>query len=137
MSDCPLEVGARRQSVTASVHILLVDDDPTWRRFVRSILTEDTRLEVIAEGSDGVEAVQRAEESKPDLILLDINRPGLNGIDAARRIRKVSPKSRIIFVTENPSLYVLRDALAVGGHAFVIKSRAIEELLPTIDSVLR
>ncbi len=120
-----------------SIRILLVDDDSTWRRFERSILAEDARLEVIAEACDGLEGVQKAEQVQPDLILLDIGLPALNGIDAARRIRQVSPKSKIVFVTSNPSLYALRDALAVGGHAFVIKSRASEELLSTIDSVIR
>jgi len=90
---------------------------------------------VIGEVSDGLEAVQQAEELQPDLILHDIALPILNGIEAARRIRKVSPASRILFVSENRSTDA-EEALRAGGLGYVVKSDAEKDLLPGIDAAL-
>src|SRR4030095_8425698 len=86
---------------------------------------------------DGAEAVQQAQELQPDLILLDIGLPTLNGIEAARRIRKVSPTSKILFVTENRSTDIVEEALSTGASGYVVKSNAGSELLPAIEAVLR
>ena len=87
--------------------------------------------------SDGPEAVQRAEELKPDLILLDIGLPKLNGIEAARRIRQVSPNSKIAFLSADNSSDTVQVALGTGADGFIHKARAQSELLPAIDAILR
>lgn len=93
--------------------------------------------QVICEESDGLEAVQRAGELRPDLILLDIGLPKLNGIEAARRIRQLSPNSKIIFLTQETSLDVVQGALSTGAQGYVYKADAQSHLLPAIDSSLR
>src|SRR5215469_15462778 len=85
---------------TVSTRILVVDDYEPWHAFVSNALKKQPQLEIVAQACDGLEAVQRAEQLKPDLILLDIGLPMLNGIEAARRIREVSPTSKILFVSE-------------------------------------
>jgi DNA-binding NarL/FixJ family response regulator len=93
--------------------------------------------QVIAEASDGLEAVQKAEDLKPDVILLDIGLPKLNGIEAARRIRQRSPSSKIIFLSQNNDLDVVRAALGTGALGYVRKIDAGRELLLALDAVLR
>src|SRR5215469_3795215 len=90
----------------------------------------------MGEVSDGLEAVQQAGQLQPDLILLDIGLPTLNGIDAARQIREISPASRILFVSENRSADIVEAALSTGASGYVVKSDAAGELLPAIGAVL-
>jgi two-component system nitrate/nitrite response regulator NarL len=118
------------------VRILLVDNFDLFRSFVYSILLTGLGFQVIAEASDGLEAVQKAEELKPDVILLDIDLPKLSGIEVARLIHQSSALSKIVFVTQLTTPGLLREALAAGGHGYVIKSRALQELLPAIEAVL-
>ncbi len=93
--------------------------------------------QVIAETSDGLEAVQKAEDLKPDLVLLDIGLPKLDGIEAARQIRQRSPSSKIVFLSQNNDLDVVRAALGTGALGYVRKKDAGRELLPAVDAVLR
>jgi DNA-binding NarL/FixJ family response regulator len=94
------------------------------------------RLRIVGEASDGLEAVQKAQELQPDLILLDIGLPMLNGIEAARRIRELSPKSKILYVSEDRSLDFVEEALRTGAAGYVVKSDAGSELLSAVDAVL-
>src|SRR6267143_5725813 len=119
------------------IKVLIVDDYEDWRRTVRLLLYERPELQVISEVSDGVEAVQKAGELKPDLILLDIGLPKLNGIEAARRIRQLSPNSRIIFLSLYNDLDVVRAALSTGALGYLHKTNARGELVPAVDAVLR
>jgi DNA-binding NarL/FixJ family response regulator len=121
----------------SSVRILLVDDFEPWRRFVSSTLKNRPELQVLCEVSDGLEAVQKAQELQPDLILLDIGLPSLNGIEAARRIRKLSPKSKILFMSEKQSLEIAAEALGTDAKGYLIKSDAGAELLVAVDNVLQ
>jgi len=100
------------------------------------ILQERSNLQIISEATDGMEAVQKASELQPDLIILDIGLPTLNGIEAARRIRNLAPNSKILFLSENYSGDIARGALSTGGHGYVIKSDAGIELLAAVDAVL-
>jgi DNA-binding NarL/FixJ family response regulator len=93
-------------------------------------------LQVIGEASDGLEAVQKAEELKPDLILLDIGLPTLNGIEAARQIRKLAPESKILFVSQESSADLVQEALSLGAWGYVAKTRAGSELLVAVEEVL-
>jgi DNA-binding NarL/FixJ family response regulator len=115
---------------------LLVDDYAPFRQFVRSTLQKKADLQIISEVSDGLIAVQKAQKLQPDLILLDIGLPTLNGIEVARRIRKHSPTSKILFVSENRSWDIAEEALRSGADGYVVKSDAASELLPALESVL-
>ena len=119
-----------------SVRILVVDDYMPWHAFVATTLSKETELEVIGQASDGLEAVRQAERLQPDLILLDVGLPTLNGIEAARRIREVSSVSKILFVSENRSADVAEEALSTGAGGYVVKSDAASDLLPAIKAVL-
>ncbi len=96
------------------IRILVVDDFENWRCKVRSLFHERFTWQIVAEASDGLEAVQKAEELKPDLIVLDIGLPNLSGIEAARQIRQCSPSSKIIFLSQNSDLDIVQAALGTG-----------------------
>src|ERR1700751_4227332 len=114
----------------------MVDDYEPWRRFEREMFLAHEELEIVGECSDGIQSVQQAEELQPDLILLDISLPTLNGIEAARRIRLVSPSSKVLFVTEDRSSEIAEEALSTGAGGYVVKSDGASELLRAIKAVL-
>jgi CheY-like chemotaxis protein len=113
-----------------------VDDFAAWRQYVLEKLRENLNFEVIGIASDGLEAVRKVEELQPDLILLDIGLPKLDGIGAARQIHIVAPESKILFVSQELDLGVAQEALSVGGQGFVVKSEAESELLAAIEAVM-
>jgi DNA-binding NarL/FixJ family response regulator len=117
------------------IRILAADDFEGWRHQVRLLLQARPQWQIIAEVSDGSAAVQKAANLKPDLIVLDIGLPKLNGIEAARQIRHLSPSSKIIFLSQNSDLDVVRAALSTGALGFVRKIDG-QELLPAMDAVL-
>ena len=119
----------------STVRVLVVDDYEPFRRFVCSTLKQRSDLQVIGEASDGLEAVRKAEEMQPDLILLDLGLPGLNGLEAARRIRKLSPESKILFVTQESSADVMQEALSLGALGYVVKAYAGRDLLAAVEAV--
>jgi DNA-binding NarL/FixJ family response regulator len=110
--------------------MLIVDDYKNWRSLVRLLLLVRLEWQIVCEVSDGPEAVRKAEELRPDLIVLDIGLPTLNGIEAARRIRQVSPSSKIVFLTTDTSADAEHAALSPGAQAYVHKLRAQSDLLP-------
>ena len=114
----------------------MVEDSDVFRKFICSTLGKRADLEIIGEVSDGLEAVEKVEELRPDLIVLDIGLPSLNGIEAARRIRKLSPESKILFMSQESSADVVQEALGTGAHGYVVKSDAGSELLPAVKAVL-
>jgi len=120
-----------------SIRVLVVEDYEPFQRFVTSMLEALPELQIVCKVSDGLEAVQKAEELQPDLILLDIGLPSLNGIEVARQIRKLSPESKILFVSQESSADVVRGALGTGAQGFVVKSDARRELLEGVNAVLR
>jgi DNA-binding NarL/FixJ family response regulator len=121
----------------AILRVLIVEDYEPMRRYIASKVRGQLDLQIVGEVADGTDAVQKAEELQPDLILMDVGLPTLDGIEATRRIQKVSPKSKILFVTENRSLDIAEEALRSGGLGYVLKSDAGRDLLPAIDAVLR
>ena len=121
----------------ASVRILIVDDSPVWRRAVCSMVEGHLDSVIICESSDGLDAVQRSEELQPHLILLDIHLPNLNGLEAARQIRKLAPSSKILFLSSYDQPELQNEAMSIGALGFVTKSGAARHLLPAISSVLR
>ena len=120
---------------TSSIRVLVVEDHEPFRRFLTSTLRSRPGLQIIYETSDGLEAVQKAEELQPDLVLLDIGLPKLNGIEAARRIRQLSPKSKILVVSQESSSDVVQEVLALGALGYVLKVRAGSELLDAVEAV--
>jgi two-component system, NarL family, invasion response regulator UvrY len=117
------------------IRILVVDDHEVVRRVICSLVSSDPALDVVCQSADGEGAVEKAEELQPDLVLLDISLPGISGIEARRRIRRVSPDSYIIFLSQHDSLQMAKDALRVGGHGYVTKMDAGAELLKAIRTV--
>ena len=111
------------------IRVLLIEDFAPFRRFISSKLKENNNLQLICEVSDGQEAVHKAEELKPDLILLDIGLPTLNGIAVARQICKFAPESKMIFVTQESSADVVQEALNSGALGYVVKTKAGTDLL--------
>jgi len=120
-----------------AVQILVVEDFEPYRTTIASLLGEKSGLRVICEVGDGLQAVEKAKQLSPDLILLDIGLPGLNGIEAARQILRVIPQSKIIFLTQETSAEVVHAALGVGACGYVVKSKAGSDLLGAIEAVLQ
>jgi DNA-binding NarL/FixJ family response regulator len=119
------------------LRVLVVDDYEPVRRVVRLILQARDDLQIVGEASDGMEAVQKAKELRPDLVLLDIDLPTLNGIQVARRLRDLVTGAKILFLSVESSLDVVREALNVGGAGYIYKLHVASELLPAIEMVLR
>ena len=115
----------------------MVEDSEPFRTFICSLLGKRPELQIVGEVADGLQAVQKAEELKPDLILLDFGLPTLNGIEVARRVRTRSPESKILFVSQEFSTGVVQGALAEGAKGYVLKTDARRELLTAVDAVLR
>ena len=122
---------------TTSSRVLIVEDSEPFRNFICSTLGKRPELQIVDQVSDGLQAVRRAEELRPDLIVLDIGIPSLNGIEAARRIRKLSPESKILFVSQESSADIVREALGAGASGYIVKTDAGRELLEAVSAVLR
>src|SRR5258708_478635 len=118
-----------------TIRVLVVDDHAVVREMICSLLSQEPALRVICQTADGKEAVEKAHELRPDLVLLDIGLPGITGIEAARRICKLSPESKIIFLSQYDSLHMASEVLKVGGHGYVAKMDAGSELLKAVRTV--
>jgi len=118
-----------------SLTILVAEDAEEFRRFVCSLLRSTDEFQVDV-ASDGLEAVQKAQELQPDLILLDIGLPNLNGIEVARRVRRLAPSTRILFVSALSDPDVVSEALRLGA-GYVHKLSVHGDLLPAIEATLR
>jgi len=129
--------GNLRQEVgLPSIRVLVADDHKDWRQRICSLLAQRPELQVVCQVADGPQVVQKAEELRPDLILLDIGLPTLNGIEAARQVRRLSPDSQIIFLSQENSVDVVQAALSTGALCYVYKADAGSDLLLAVDSVL-
>ena len=115
--------------------ILVVDDAPSNIRIVNEILHNSYKVRIATSGTKALELA--SSTPGPDLILLDIGLPKLNGIEAARQIRRIAPKSKILFVSENRSWHIVEEALRSGGDGYVIKADAVTDLLPAVKAVLQ
>ena len=120
----------------AAVRVLVVEDFAAFRQFICLTLGNSPDFRVIGEASDGLEALQMAVELRPDLILLDIGLPSLNGIEVARQMRSLVPESKIIFLTIESSAEMVQEALSVGARGYVVKTMAESELLTAMEAVL-
>ena len=107
-----------------------------FRQFVVELLEKRPELQVVGEASDGLETLQKAVELRPDLILLDIGLPSLNGIEVARQMRSLVPESKIIFLTQESSADVVQEALGLGARGYVVKIKARVDLFAAVEAVL-
>jgi len=121
----------------STLRVLVVDDYEPWRRFVTSTLEKQPEVEIIGEASDGREAVEMAQQLHPDLILLDIGLPTVNGLEAGRQIRERIPETKILFLSENRSLAIAEKAIRIGASGYVVKSKAATELVKALRAVLQ
>lgn len=116
--------------------ILVVDDYAAWSDYACVALEKDPQFKIVAAISDGLEAVRRAQELQPDLIILDVGLPNLNGLEAARRILHLVPQIKVLFLSEHDSCDIVEEALKTGANGYVLKSYAGNELLAAAKAVL-
>jgi DNA-binding NarL/FixJ family response regulator len=119
----------------SGLRILIADDHEVARHGIRALLESHPGWEVCAEAKDGREAVELATNTKPDIVLLDIGMPNLNGLDAARQILAASPAIRILILTMHDAEQVVREVLAAGARGFVLKSDAARDLVAAVDAL--
>jgi DNA-binding NarL/FixJ family response regulator len=120
-----------------SIRILVVDDFEPFRRFLRETLGSRPNFEIVGEAVDGLDAVQKAIDLQPNLILLDIGLPRLNGIEAATQICASCPNAKILFVTQETSVDIVRRAIGVGAQGYVLKTEAGRDLSYAVDAALK
>ena len=118
------------------IRVLVADDYEPLRRFVSSTLKKLPQLRLIGEASDGIAALQKAQELQADIVLLDINLPKLNGFEVARRIREHLPQLKIIFFSGDRSSDIAAEALRMGAYGYLVKSDAGKELVRALEAVL-
>ena len=119
----------------SALRILLADDHEMVRRGLRSVLEGHEGWEVCGEVGDGRAAVEQAKALQPDIVILDITMPELNGLDAARQIREVAPKAAILILTMHSSERFVREVLAAGARGYVVKSDAGRVLLEAVETL--
>jgi DNA-binding NarL/FixJ family response regulator len=118
-----------------TIRILVVDDHPIVRQGLKTLLEGHSGWEVIGEASDGAEAVEKARNLSPDVMVLDVTMPRMNGLEACRLIRRHSPDMEILFVTQHDSPQMMREALEAGARGYVVKSNAARDLLAAVEAV--
>ncbi len=127
----------RELKPSMTVRILLVDDHPIVRQGLRTLLEGRTGWEVVGEASDGVEALEKVEALRPDVVVLDVTMPRMNGLEACRLMQR-KPNAdgvEILFVTQHDSPQMMREALDAGARGYVVKSNAARDLLEAVEAV--
>lgn len=118
-----------------TIRILVVDDHPVMRHGLKSLLGAQQGWEVIDEAADGMEAVDKASRLNPDVVVLDVSMPRMNGLEACRLIRGSAPECEILIVTQHDSPQMMREALDAGARGYVVKSNAARDLLTAVEAV--
>lgn len=121
----------------SEIRVLAVDDYAPLQRFISELFERESDLKIVAMASGGWEAVQIAKQLQPEVILMDVGLPEMSGIEATRRIREVSPQSRILFLSEHLGRDIIEAAFAAGGMGYVLKSDSLHDLIPGVRTILR
>jgi signal transduction histidine kinase/CheY-like chemotaxis protein len=121
----------------STVDILIADDHESFRRSLRTFLESQPNWRTCGEAVDGVEAIEKAKALRPDVILMDVTMPRMDGLQATRAIRRELPGTRVIIVSQNDPRSVSRQRVEAGAHGFVTKARLVQDLVPAIQSLLR
>ena len=119
------------------IRVLLADDQPLIRKMVRSTLQKYTHIDVCAEAEDGREAVEQAKELRPDVVVLNITMPVLNGFEAAREIKKEVPQSAIIILSTHADQHFIEEAKKLGVRAYVSKSKIGDALVKAVEAAVK
>ena len=122
---------------TLKIRVLLVDDHPFVREGVRSCLLKYNHLEVVAEASCGQEAIDKTKEFAPDIVVMDIMMPGMNGLEATRRLRKLFPQARVLILTIHEKREFVREMIQSDAQGSIRKSTSPVELVSAIERIYR
>jgi two-component system, NarL family, nitrate/nitrite response regulator NarL len=133
---CPPASNANIQAMDRRLRILIADDHPLIRKTVRSTLERHPRFEVCAEAEDGLKAIEEAHKLKPDVVVLNVSMPVLNGFEAAREIKASLPETAIVILSANVDQRFIEEAKKVGARAYVAKTKAGEELVKAIEAAV-
>ena len=125
------------QTSAKSIRILLVDDHTVVRKGIRMILSAQPDMEVVAEAKNGLEAVAEAERTQPDVVIMDVNMEGLNGIEGTRRIAGISPRSRVLALSMHRDAVYVREMLRAGAKGYLVKDADDDALLDAVRAVAR
>ena len=117
------------------IRIAIADDFELWRRAVRGLLAQHADFEIVSESSDGVDAVEQTKALQPDIILMDIQMPKMDGLEAARQISKISPNTKVLFLSSNACLEIVQECSKIGS-GIVVKRNAAIELIPMVRSII-
>jgi DNA-binding NarL/FixJ family response regulator len=120
-----------------NVKILIVDDHEIFRRGLRALLDPPSEWQICGEAVDGVDAVEKSISLHPDIVIMDITMPRLNGLEAARLIKKQNPEIRIVIITQHDSPQVQAAALEAGAQAFITKSSVGNELVAALRLIIK
>jgi DNA-binding NarL/FixJ family response regulator len=131
-----MSLEASKKAVSPSIGILVVEDFEPLRQLICNLLRNWSQHAIVDETGDGLESVERARELQPDLVLIDIGLPKLNGIEAAKQIRFIAHNSKIVFVSQECSIEIVREAIRLGAHGYVHKADVYRDLVPAVEAVL-
>src|SRR5215831_3263590 len=118
-----------------TIRILVVDDHPIVRQGLKTLLEGHSDWQVVGEASDGAEAIEKAKDLTPDVMVLDVTMPRMNGLEACRLLRRQAPQLEVLFVTQHDSPQMMREALDAGARGYVVKSNAARDLLEAVEAV--
>jgi DNA-binding NarL/FixJ family response regulator len=119
-----------------AARLILCDDHRIFREGLKTLLEKEPGLQVVAEAADGPAAVAAAQQSSPDLVIMDISLPKLNGIEAARRLLAARPETKVIILSMHADRRFVKEALKAGASAYLLKDSAFDELLTAVAAVL-
>src|SRR3984893_7721321 len=136
MCSTLVEVAVQRIEMN-NARLLIVDDHEIFRRGLRALLEPSSEWEICGEAVDGLDAVEQCKSLKPDIVVLDVSMPRLNGLEAARRIKKENPDPQIIIITQHDSPQIRSAAIEAGAQAFVRKSAVASELVSALRNIIR
>jgi two-component system, chemotaxis family, chemotaxis protein CheY len=120
----------------ASARVLIVDDNPVIRTTLSGIIRHDPTLTVVGQAWSGEAALESVESHKPDVVCLDVNMPGIGGLDVLRRLREGHPTIRVVIITGEATSEIVKEALTLGAHGFVVKPFNAEKVLTAIHTAL-